>query len=160
MWKPLKQGTDHKKHLLMCVVIGDEGRRVEKLDQEEVKNEIEDLLTKVFSDKIEKWNIEIPEGVDKSKIFRPIDIHVCKWDTDERFMGSYSFLNVGALANGEKDREAFNSAIPAVDGTKPTLYFAGEAFSERYSGYIQGAYQSGHDTAQQILDDLIPSSKM
>jgi len=28
-----------------------------------------------------------------------------------------------------------------TDG-KPTLYFAGEAFSDEYPGYLQGAYNS------------------
>jgi len=36
---------------------------------------------------------------DSSK-YRPNDIHVCKWATDPRFCGSYSFMTVGAL-NGK-----------------------------------------------------------
>jgi len=42
---------------------------------------------------------EFEDGVDPSTIFRPIDVHVCKWDTDPRFMGSYVYPKVG-LFNG------------------------------------------------------------
>lgn len=35
------------------------------------------------------------------------------------------------------------------------LYFAGEATSKDWYGYMQGAYLSGHDKGQMIADDLM-----
>ena len=35
------------------------------------------------------------------------------------------------------------------------LYFAGEATSEDWNGYMQGAYLSGKEKGQMIADDLM-----
>ena len=92
------------------------------------------------------------QGQDKSK-FRPIKAHVCKWDTDPRFCGSYSFLPVQAYSGG-----GYQQLIEPVSGHedgrsgKRNLFFAGEAFDEKYSGYVHGAYFSGLNTAKEIID--------
>lgn len=169
-WKPLPQGSDDSKHFLMCVAIGDEGRRIEALDAETVKDEVEAVLKRTFQDKLSKWKVDIDESkVDADKVFRPLDVHVCKWDKDPRYCGAYSAALVGSFEN-EDDWDDFVSPLPAAeseesadsDGSgeeggkpEPTLFFAGEAYSERYGGYMQGAYQTGHDTACEIIEMLV-----
>ena len=139
----------------MCFIVGDEGRRVERLDEESVKNEVEEVLTKVFKDKIKKWDIKIDKEIDESTIFRPIDIHVCKWDTDERYLGSYAFQPVGSGFEKDEIWENFACALPKNEDENSILFFAGEAYSKRYAGYIQGAYKSGEDVAQQIIEQIL-----
>ena len=122
--------------------MGDEARRVERLEDEEVSKEIEDVLKTVYKDKIGKWNIEIKDGINAEDIFRPIDIHVCRWDTDPRFMGSYCFPKLGNFQN-EISFGDFAGPVKSVDNAEPTLYFAGEAFSEKLNGYMLGALTTG-----------------
>ena len=150
----------------MAQISGDEARRVERLDDEIVKDEVEEILRKVFQDKIKKWGIRIPKDINQNSIFRPTNVHVCKWDSDPRFFGSYSFLPVGCL---NEDTNSWNDLIDPVDPNKytskanpmqksgdqkvsPTLFFAGEAYDEKYSGFIQGAYFSGQDIANKIIN--------
>ena len=80
------------------MVTGEEARRIERLDTETVKDEISELLSKVFKDKLAKWAVDVSQLTDEQRatIFRPVDIHVCKWDTNPYFHGSYSFLPTGA----------------------------------------------------------------
>ena len=60
-WKPLDHagGGDAPPdlHYLMCVAVGEEGQRVEKMQaegkEEEIKDEIEQVLKKTFEGKLE-----------------------------------------------------------------------------------------------------------
>ena len=78
-WKPIKDSN-----LMMSIVTGDEAKRIERLDPEEVKDEVYSVLKGVYADAT-----------------RPTDINVVKWDTDPRFCGSYSFYGTKAFANVE-----------------------------------------------------------
>ena len=51
-WLQIPQETDPNKHLLMCIVSGDEARWVERLEEEKVRDEIQEILAKVFKDKL------------------------------------------------------------------------------------------------------------
>ena len=78
--------------------------------------------------------------------FRPSKIHLCKWDTNELFNGSYSFMPVGAFESTDGKLTKLNE--PLEVGGVNRLYFAGEAHSQQYSGYLQGAYYSGEEVAK------------
>ena len=78
--------------------------------------------------------------IDKSDI---IDIHVPKWDTDPNFHGSYSFLGVKAF---DGTQATYDDLMNPVE----KLYFAGEVYDPKYSGFIQGAYFSGERVANMI----------
>ena len=43
----------------MCIITGEEARRVERLDTEIVKVEIQELLTKNFQDRLKKWKVKV-----------------------------------------------------------------------------------------------------
>ena len=71
---------------------------------------------------------------DKSS-YRPKDIHVCKWDSDPRFCGSWSYFPVGAFK--DVPFEHLRCPLNGVDNTfedyknnRPTLYFSGEAYDD------------------------------
>lgn len=111
-WRPLGLSEDKSKHLVMCLVSGDEARRIERLDVEVIKDEVQALLSKVFQNKIKKWKIDLKNTAgDASAVFRPVDVHVCKWDTDPRFHGSYTFLKVGAFTDDDLTWDHLAEAI-------------------------------------------------
>jgi polyamine oxidase len=70
----------------------------------------------------------------------PSSIYVCRWHTDPNFHGSYSFIPTGF--NLQEDLEKNVGRI----------YFAGEAYSKRYSGYVHGAYNSGQKVAEDVIE--------
>ena len=110
--------------IIFAVVTGDEARRIEHLDQLSLSLEIQAHLSSVY----------------KTPMAAPSSIHVCKWHSNPQFHGSYSFIPVG-----------FNKQ---EDLAKPVgrIHFAGEAYDERYSGYVHGAYRSGQVVAEQIIE--------
>ena len=62
-----------------------------------------------------------------------------KWDTNERFCGSYSQWPVGAFK--DIDWKDLVSPLNGYEETnhnnkKPILFFAGEAYSEIGAGYV------------------------
>ena len=66
--------------------IGEEAKRLEKItDLESLKDEIQDYLYKAFyifnKNKTKKVNGK-DEPIYEKSCYRPIDIHICKWDTD------------------------------------------------------------------------------
>ncbi len=68
-------------NFLLSYIVGDEAKRVEKMAEEDLKNEIEVFLESIYASHVKN---------DKElRIYRPEKIHVCKWDTDPRFCGSY-----------------------------------------------------------------------
>ena len=84
----------------MCAVVGDEGRRVENLQIEILKNEVEQVLKTTFQNKLKKWQIKTNDESkcdDIKAIFRPTNVHVCKWNEDPRYFGAYSVALTGCF---------------------------------------------------------------
>ncbi|CAL1158737.1 unnamed protein product [Cladocopium goreaui] len=77
VWQPLAPD------LVIVTNTGDEGRRVEKLDPEELKRELEGCLSEMYE---RPPNILVAEAT--------------KWSSDPRFRGSYSFLPTGSMPDG------------------------------------------------------------
>ena len=71
----------------------------------------------------------------------PVDILVCDWRNDPLFLGTYSNVPIGVS----------DYARQMIANPNGRLYFCGEATS-RYIGFVHGAYLSGIDTANTILD--------
>ena len=68
---------------------------------------------------------------------------VTNWGSDPYCLGAYSFARPGA--GGAR---AALAAQPLADSN---VFFAGEALSTNAYGTIGGAYQTGVDVAQQVL---------
>ena len=82
---------------------------------------------------------------------RPINIHVTKWSSDPNTFGSYSFYPPKAYNNS--DFEDLLRPLSSEDdgrGTHKKIFFAGEAYDYKYSGYVHGAYLSAEKTAMEI----------
>ena len=106
--------------IVICVVTGEQAKRVEKMESDQVKDEILNLIKKAY-------------GISN----HILDIHVPKWSTNPRFLGTYSFFPTGALKN---DYEEFYAPVKCI-------HFAGEAFCKNYKAYLHGAYNTGEDAA-------------
>ena len=144
--------TDHNNHLLMCYLGGAQARRVEALTEEQLKDDIQALFQKGFGRPAEDC--------------RPVAVAVTDWSRNPRFCGSYSYFPKGAFASlpysdllrgltgwDEKvDQEQTNATTsPPPPPSMTTLHFAGEAFHDKYNGWVQGGILSGEQVAKDIL---------
>ena len=77
---------DGDEPMMMTVVSGSEGNRIETLSDEQVKDEIHYHLSTVFAG-----------HTSSTENLKPTNVHVCKWTTDPRFYGAYSFLRTGCF---------------------------------------------------------------
>jgi polyamine oxidase len=135
-----------KDNILMCYLGGAEARRVEMLSTDQIKDEVEDLFVKAFG---------------RSKNCRPIAVAVTDWSRNPRFHGSYSYFPKGAFASIPPTD--FQCALTGVEKEKAspvvalpkTLYFAGEAFDDKFNGWVQGGFLSGQRVARTIIEDKL-----
>lgn len=70
-----------------------------------------------------------------------IKMHHHNWTSDENFLGAYSYPRVyqGARQTPETD-------------FRDTLFFAGEAFHPEFSGTVEGAFLTGKNAAERIIE--------
>lgn len=131
-----------KDNLLMCYLGGAQARRVQSMDTETIKDEIEALFRRAFGDDDD---------------CRPESVAVTDWSRNPRFNGSYSYFPNGAF--GVVPREDLLRGLTGSDddtergSTPTTLYFAGEAFDDKFNGWVQGGFLSGERTGRKILED-------
>jgi len=80
------------RNILMAITVADEALRIEKLTNEQIKDEVEGMFKQVYQP-------EHPDHLeDGESIFRPTDVHVCRWNTNPYTFGSYSYLRVKAFS--------------------------------------------------------------
>jgi monoamine oxidase len=108
---------------------GEKARELTKLSEDERKDVFIRELAQVTS---------IPEKDLRSWVKV---IHHHDWNKDPSFLGAYSYPKVH---DGE-DKETETVF-------EDTLFFAGEAFHEEFSGTIEGALLTGRDAAEKIYD--------
>ncbi|KAG6873006.1 hypothetical protein C0995_004138 [Termitomyces sp. Mi166 len=126
IWQSLdKKGFLPGSGIIFVTVTGDYSERIEALSDEEVKSETMCVLRTMYP------NITIPE---------PLDFHFHRWHKDPLYRGSFSNWPPSFV-------EQHHDNIRANVGR---LYFAGEATSQDYYGYLQGAYFEGCDIANTV----------
>ena len=138
-WMKYKNTSDN---ILMCYLGGAEARRVESLSLERIKDEIEAVFRKAL-------------GKDDEDC-RPLSVAVTDWSKNPRTCGSYSYYPKGAFGTISRDdlQRGLNGSTGDDDPSHPTtLYFAGDAFDNKFNGWVQGGYLSGERTAHMILDE-------
>ncbi|KIM51763.1 hypothetical protein SCLCIDRAFT_1165699 [Scleroderma citrinum Foug A] len=129
---PIWQSLDHAgffpgSGIIFATVTGDYALYVEQLTAQELQTEVMGVLRAMYP------NTTIPD---------PAALHVPPaWSMDELYRGAYS--NYGA------------SFVPGhADNLRATVddrvWFAGEATSVKYFGFLQGAYIEGQDVAAYI----------
>lgn len=99
---------------------------VESMTDEEVKGQVMKILRTMYGD-------HIPE---------PTEILVPRWHSNPLFRGSYSNWPIGELS-----QHHVNMKAPLLN----RVFFAGEAMSTDFYGFLQGAWFSGADTAYQVI---------
>lgn len=79
-----------------------------------------------------------------STIPLPAEAHLSRWQGDPFSRGAYSFVAAGSTPNDRSQLAA----------TTNRLFFAGEACDVHHPSTVHGAYQSGLNAAERLLDEL------
>ncbi|KAI5065858.1 hypothetical protein GOP47_0018482 [Adiantum capillus-veneris] len=113
-------------NILFVTVTDDEARRIEQQSNKVTKEEIMEILKKLFG-----------EGIPEAE-----DVLVPRWWKNRFYGGSYTNWPIG-VSGADFDR----MKVPVGP-----LYFTGEHTSEKFNGYVHGAYLAGIATAETLLD--------
>ncbi|KAJ7584862.1 amine oxidase [Mycena floridula] len=124
---PVWQSLDHTSSIpnsgiLFVTVTGDYSVRIETMSDSQVQAEVMDVLRDMFP------HVAIPA---------PIDFYFAQWHSNPLFRGSYSNWPASFLPQHHENLRA------NVD----RLFFAGEATSLWYYGFLHGAYFEGLSVA-------------
>jgi polyamine oxidase len=116
-----------KDNVFMVTVTQDYAHMVEAMTDEQVKGQLMATLRKMYPDET------IPE---------PTDFKFPRWHSDPLFRGSYSNWPIG-----EVDQHHENMKAPLHN----RVFFAGEAMSKDYYGYLQGGWVAGEEAAISVI---------
>ncbi|KAH9922372.1 amine oxidase [Fomitopsis serialis] len=107
---------------------GDFSKRIESLPDSYVQSEVMDVLQMMFPE------VDVPE---------PTDFYFQRWHSDPLFRGSYSNWPAAFLSEHQGNLRA---------NVDERLWFAGEATSRKYFGYLHGAYTEGEAIGQTLAE--------
>ena len=113
-----------KINVTIFVVTGDMALKVVNQNESTTQEEVMAVLESIY-------NISIPS---------PQRIYIEKFSIDPLFLGSYSNILKGLTCQTFHD----------LSSPEGRLYFAGEGYSEKYNGFVHGAYFSGIQTAENL----------
>ncbi|KAH9887071.1 amine oxidase [Cubamyces lactineus] len=125
---PVWQSLDHENFfpgsgVVFVTVTGDYSQRIEALPDSQVQEEVLGVLRAMYP------NTTIPE---------PLAFLYPRWHTDPLFRGSYSNWPPSFFSEHHENLRA---------NVGDRLWFAGEATSQKYFGFLHGAYFEGLDVA-------------
>ncbi|KAJ7485571.1 amine oxidase [Mycena latifolia] len=128
---PVWQGLDLKGFLpgsgiIFATVTGDYSERIEALSDAEIQAELLEVLSKMFPD------IDIPT---------PTAFLFPRWFSDPLYRGSYSNWPSSFVS-------PHHTNLRANVGKR--LWFSGEAMSQKYFGFLHGAYFEGMDAGERV----------
>ncbi|CEP15544.1 hypothetical protein [Parasitella parasitica] len=112
-------------NIFFVTVTQDLSYRVEAMTDDEVKAEVMAVLRRMYGN-------NIPE---------PTDFKFPRWHSNPLFRGSYSNWPIGELDEHHVNMKA---------SLNNRVFFAGEAMSEKFFGFLQGAWYSGAETAMSV----------
>lgn len=115
-------------NILVVTITNGESKRVEAQSDEDTLREAMAVLRDMFGP-------DIPDA---------IDILVPRWWNNRFQRGSYS--NYPIISN----RKVCRNIKAPVDH----IFFTGEHTSEKFSGYVHGAYLAGIDTSKSLLEEM------
>ena len=110
---------------LVLSAIGAQSSNIESQTDSENQNTVMEMLKEIFGD--------VPD---------PVNFYVPRWGADQNFYGAYSFWPVDFE---KEDHEHIRSNV------RGRIFFAGEATSENFFGFLQGAICTGLDQAEAII---------
>ncbi|CAL1697874.1 unnamed protein product [Somion occarium] len=128
---PVWQSLDHKNFfsgsgIFFVTVTGDYSVRVEALPDSQIQDEVMGVLRTMFP------NVTVPD---------PIAFHFPRWHNNPLFRGSYSNWPPSFFSGHHQNLRA---------AVEDRLWFAGEATSQKYFGFLHGAFFEGQDTGLAI----------
>ncbi|KAG2749340.1 amine oxidase [Suillus brevipes Sb2] len=128
---PIWQNLDHVKFfpgsgLVFVTVTGDFSLRIEGMQDSDVREEVMEVLRAMYP------NTTVPD---------PVAFYFKRWNADSLFRGSYSNWPPSFLPGHSENLRA------TVD---KRLWFAGEATSLKYYGFLHGAYFEGLNAGEEI----------
>eukprot|EP00092_Neocalanus_flemingeri_P015289 GFUD01016527.1.p1 GENE.GFUD01016527.1~~GFUD01016527.1.p1 ORF type:complete len:554 (+),score=141.96 GFUD01016527.1:120-1781(+) len=132
LWQNLEARGKHYPrgtNILLCTITGNNWERVSTLGKEQIKLEMYEVMKDMYGD----------------KAVMPEDILIPDWHTNPLFFGSYSNWPIGVSAEVHR-----NLAAPVGH-----LYMAGEACSTQFSGTLNGADESGNQTAEELYTCMV-----
>ncbi|KAI1393355.1 putative flavin-containing polyamine oxidase [Hypoxylon trugodes] len=130
VWQSLSApGFLEESNIIFVTVIGDQSYRVERQSNEKTKAEAMEVLGKMFPDK------HIPD---------PIAFMYPRWSTEEWAYGSYSSWPVGMTLEKHQNLRA----------NVNRLWFAGEATSAEYYGFMHASWFTGRDVGIRVAGQL------
>jgi len=113
-------------NVLLVTVIGNNWERVQYLTKSEVITELYQVLRNMYGE----------------AAVMPEDILIPDWHHNPLFLGAYSNWPIGV------NKKTYQN----LDAPVGRLYFAGEACSENFTGYLHGALESGELTARNVYN--------
>ncbi|KAG1727406.1 flavin-containing amine oxidoreductase-domain containing protein [Suillus lakei] len=127
---PIWQSLDHinffpNSSLVFVTVTGDFSLRIEGMKDSDVQKEVMEVLQAMYP------NTTIPA---------PVAFHFKRWHADPLFRGSYSNWPPFVPSHSENLRASVDKR----------LWFAGEASSLKYFGFLRGAYFEGLNAGEEI----------
>ncbi|XP_067676378.1 uncharacterized protein [Haliotis asinina] len=117
-------------NILKMVTQGEDADRVTELTDAEITADVMAILRRVYT------NVVDPE-----------DVFITKWKTNPLYRGC--FCNMETLAFKSEIFEAMRAPVENV-------FFAGEAFDDKFACYTTGAVRSGIYTAKKLLAYILP----
>lgn len=129
VWQNLKANgalNDTDVNIFFVTVTQNVAMQVDAMTDEEVQNEAMKILKSMYGS-------DIPE---------PTDILVPRWHSNPLFRGTYSNWPIGELREHHTNMKA-----PLLN----RVFFAGEAMSTEFYGFLQGAWFSGAETGMQVV---------
>lgn len=126
VWQSLSKNTFlPESNIIFVTVVSEQSYRIENQSDEETKDEVMATLRQMFPDK------EIPD---------PTDFMYPRWTKTPWSYGSYSNWPPSTTLEMHENLRA----------NADRLWFAGEATSAEYFGYLHGAYFEGRETGEEI----------
>lgn len=126
VWQSLSgDGFLPGSHIIFATVVEDESYRVEQQTDEQTKSEMLEVLRQMFP------NASVPE---------PLAFHYPRWTKTPWAYGSYSNWPIGTSLEMHQNLRA----------NVHRLWFAGEATSAAYYGFLHGAWFEGMEAGTQI----------
>ncbi|KAL8028588.1 hypothetical protein ABFX02_14G170400 [Erythranthe guttata] len=115
-------------NILVVTLTNGESKRIEAQSDQETMSEAMEVLRKMFGP-------DIPDA---------LDILVPRWWNNRFQCGSYS--NYPIYLN--------HQLIDDIKAPVGRIFFAGEHTSEKFNGYVHGAYLSGIDTSKALVEEM------